>query len=52
MFVIRFEDEIIVIDCGMAFPTDEMFGIDAVIPDISYLWKTRIKYGHTAYARA
>lgn len=43
MFVIRFEDEIIVIDCGMAFPTDEMFGIDAVIPDISYLLENKDK---------
>ncbi|HHU29545.1 MAG: ribonuclease J [Bacillota bacterium] len=43
MFVIRYEDEIIVIDCGMAFPTDEMFGIDAVIPDINYLLENKDK---------
>ena len=43
MFVIRYEDEIIVIDCGMAFPTDEMFGIDAVIPDKNYLLENKDK---------
>jgi ribonuclease J len=43
MFVIRFEDEIIVIDSGLAFPTDEMFGIDIVIPDITYLQENKDK---------
>ena len=31
--------EIIVVDCGMAFPGDDMYGIDCVIPDVSYLVK-------------
>lgn len=35
--VIEFDYEIIVIDCGIAFPDEEMYGVDAVIPDISYL---------------
>ncbi len=37
MTVIEFEESIIVVDCGLAFPGDDMLGIDLVIPDVTYL---------------
>ena len=39
----EFEDDIIVVDCGVAFPDEDMLGIDLVTPDISYLEKNREK---------
>ena len=33
----EFEDSIVVVDCGLSFPEDDMLGIDLVIPDVSYL---------------
>lgn len=43
MYVIRYEDEIIVIDSGLSFPGDEMLGIDVVIPDVTYLQENKEK---------
>jgi ribonuclease J len=34
---IEYEDNIIVVDCGLAFPSDDMLGIDLCIPDVTYL---------------
>ena len=53
MTVYEYGGDIIVVDCGMAFPGDDMYGIDCVIPDVSYLVKNRsrlrglfITHGH------
>ena len=37
--VFEYENEMIVVDCGLSFPDDDMLGIDLVIPDVSYLEK-------------
>ena len=49
----EYEDTIIVVDCGLSFPADDMLGIDLVIPDITYLMENRdrvkafmITHGH------
>ena len=41
--VFEYGDDIIIVDCGVAFPEDDMLGIDLVIPDFSYLEKNKEK---------
>lgn len=41
--VFEYEDEIIVVDCGLAFPTEDMLGVDLVIADTTYLEKNKEK---------
>ena len=43
MTVLEYGNDIIVVDCGMGFPDDDMLGVDLVIPDISYLVKNADK---------
>lgn len=41
--VLEYQNQILIIDCGMSFPDDEMYGIDIVLPDFSYLKKEEKK---------
>ena len=39
MTVFEYENDMFILDCGLAFPEDDMLGVDLVIPDITYLRK-------------
>jgi ribonuclease J len=41
--VLEYQDDIMIIDCGLSFPDDDMYGVDIVIPDFSYLIKNKRK---------
>ena len=43
MTVFEYGGETIVVDCGMGFPGDDMYGIDSIIPDVSYLVKNKAR---------
>ncbi|MGH2551809.1 MAG: ribonuclease J, partial [Thermomicrobiales bacterium] len=43
MFLLEYEDDIIVVDCGVGFPQEDQLGIDLVLPDIGYLKKRQKK---------
>ncbi|HQP47996.1 MAG TPA: ribonuclease J [Spirochaetota bacterium] len=53
MTIFEYDEDIIIVDCGIMFPTDEMPGVDFLIPDLSYVAKNRhrvkailITHGH------
>ncbi len=37
MTVLEYDNQMLIVDCGMTFPEDDMFGVDVVIPDLSYV---------------
>ena len=44
MTVLEYGKDMIVVDCGLGFPEDDMYGVDLVIPDVTYLAKNQNKH--------
>ena len=51
--VFEYEDDIILVDCGLEFPEDSMLGVDMVIPDVTYLErnKEKLRTNYNAWSR-
>ncbi len=43
MYVYEYDNEILIVDCGLGFPDETMLGVDLMLPDISYLLQTKKK---------
>src|SRR3989338_7981821 len=45
MYLYEYQDQILIVDCGMGFADETMLGVDLLLPDISYLLKTCLPAG-------
>ena len=41
MMVLEYDDQLLIVDCGLMFPESDMLGIDIVIPDMAYVYERR-----------
>src|SRR5712675_3632946 len=45
MYLYEYKDQILIVDCGLGFPDETMFGVDLLLPDITYLLDTCLPEG-------